>query len=128
MVAQIIVGWHNCIGQPFDTAYSKTQATIAKPSGESKLYGVIRVSTESLGISTLLEDFGVDGVKVRVGMDANTAIGVVQRRGLNKLRHVELDVLWLQEQQARRLCSTQKGTRAVGSIRPNDETFGSSSH
>ena len=29
-------------------------------------------------------------------------MGIVQRRGLNKLRHVELDVLWIQEQQARR--------------------------
>ena len=72
--------------------YSKTQAIIAKSSGESELYGVIRASTESLGISTLLEDFGFDGVKVIVGMDANAAIGIVQRRGLNKLRHVELDV------------------------------------
>ena len=77
--------------------YSKTQATIAKSSGESELYGVIRASTECLGISTLLEDFGMAGVKVRVGMDANAAMGIVQRKGLNKLRHIELDVLWIQE-------------------------------
>ena len=41
-------------------------------------------------------------------MDANAAIGIVQRRGLNKLRHVELDVLWIQEQQARRLLPLRK--------------------
>jgi hypothetical protein len=81
---------------------------IAKSSGESELYGVIRASTEALGVSTLLEDFGCIGVKVSVGMDANAAIGIVQRRGLNKLRHVELHVLWIQEQQARRSLPLRK--------------------
>jgi hypothetical protein len=97
-----------CLGNHLLKAYSKTQAVIAKSSGESELYGVIRASTEALGVSTLLEDFGVAGVKVRVGMDASAAMGIVQRRGLNKLRHVELDVLWIQEQQARRLLPLRK--------------------
>ena len=116
------------LGNHLIKPYSKTQAIVAKSSGESELYGVIRPSTESLGISTLLEDFGVGGVKVRVGRGANAAIGIVQRRGLNKLRHVELDVLWVQEQQARQVLPFRKGTRAVESIRPNDEAFGSGSH
>ena len=84
------------------------QAVVAKPSGESELYGVICASTEALGVFTLLEDFGSAGVMVRVGMDANAAIGIVQRRGWNKLRHVELDVLWIQGQQARRLLPLRK--------------------
>ena len=75
---------------------------VAKSSGESELYGVIRASTGALGVSSLLEDFGAGGVKVIEGMDANAARGIVQRHGLNKPRHVELDVLWIQEQQARR--------------------------
>ena len=96
------------IGAHLIKSYAKTQAIIAKSSGESELYGVIRASTEALGVSTLLEDFGCIGIKVSVGMDANAAIGIVQRRGLNKLRHVELDVLWIQEQQARRLLPLRK--------------------
>jgi hypothetical protein len=90
------------LGSHLIKTYSKTQSVIAKSSGESELYGVIKVSTEALGISTLLEDFGLENTTVRVGIDANAAMGIVQRRGLNKLRHVELDVLWIQEQQARR--------------------------
>ena len=81
------------------------------------MYGVIRASTEALGVSTLLEDFGCIGIKVSVGMDANAAIGIVQRRGLNKLRHVELDVLWIQEQQARRLLPLRK---VPGPRKPSD--------
>ena len=72
------------------------------------MYGVIRASTYALGVSTLLEDFGSVGIKVSVGMDATAAIGIVQRRGLNKLRHVEVDVLWIQEQQVRRLLPLRK--------------------
>ena len=81
---------------------------ISKSSGESELYGVIRASTEALGISTLLEDVGATRIKASVGMDANAAIGIVQRRGLNKLRHVELDVLWIRARQARRLLPLRK--------------------
>ena len=105
------------LGNHLIKSHSKTQAIIAKSSGESELYGVIRASTESLGISTLLEDCGVGGFNVRVGMDANAAIGIVQRRGLNKLRHVELDVLWVQEQQARRLLPFRK---VPGPLNPSD--------
>ena len=96
------------IGAHLIKSYAKTQARIAKSSGDSELYSVIRASTEALGVSTLLEDFGCIGVKVSVGMDTNAAIGIVQRRGLNKLRHVELDVLWIQEQQARRSLPLRK--------------------
>ena len=81
------------------------------------MYGVIRASTEALGVSSLLEDFGVAGIKVRVGMDANAAMGIVQRRGLNKLRHVELDVLWIQEQHAIRLFPLRK---VPGTLNPSD--------
>ena len=90
------------IGAHLIRTYSKTQSTIAKSSGESELYAVVRASAEGLGMATLLTDFGVAEPKVSIGMDASAAIGMAQRTGLNKVRHVEVDVLWLQEQQARR--------------------------
>ena len=88
----IVVGGH------LMKSYSKTQAVTAKPSGESELYGIIRASTEAFGVLTFSEDFGVDGIRVRGGKDANAAMGIVQRRGLNEFRHVGLEVLWIQEQ------------------------------
>ena len=97
--------------------YAKTQATVAKSSGESELYGVVRASTDGLGILTLLADFGATDYQASVGMDASAAIGIVQRSGLGKLRHVEVDVLWLQEQQARRLLPIRK---VPGTANPAD--------
>ena len=46
------------IGGHLIKTYAKTQATVAKSSGESELYWVVRASTDGLGILTLLADFG----------------------------------------------------------------------
>ena len=96
------------IGGHLIRAYSKTQSVIAKSSAESELYAVVRASAEGLGILTLYSDFGQKGMKASVGMDASAAIGIIQRHGIGKLRHIEVDVLWLQEQQARRLLPLHK--------------------
>ena len=50
------------LGNHLIRTYSKTQSTIAKSSGESELYGLIKASTEGLGIATLLSDFGMQDV------------------------------------------------------------------
>ena len=96
------------LGSHLIRSYSKTQSVIAKSSGESELYAVIRASTEGLGMITLLKDLGIKDAKVRIGMDASAAIGMAQRTGLNKVRHVEVDVLWIQEQLARRMLPIAK--------------------
>ena len=91
------------LGTHLIRTYSKTQATIANNSGESGLYALVRASAEGLGMATLLSDFGAVDPRVSIGMDASAAIGIAQRNGLNKVRHVEVDILWLQEQMARRI-------------------------
>ena len=48
------------LGQHCLKAWSKTQSIIAKSSGESELFGVIKGSAEGLGLITLAKDFGVD--------------------------------------------------------------------
>ena len=83
--------------------YSKPQSVIAKSSTESELYAVVRSSTEGLGIISLFKDFGMHNAKVRLGMGASAAIGTAQRTGPNNVRHVEVDVLWIQEHVARRM-------------------------
>lgn len=35
-------------------------------------------------------------------MDAATAIGIIERKGIAKVRHIDVYVLWLQEVEARR--------------------------
>ena len=103
------------IGAHIIKSWSKSQATVAKSSAEAELYAVVRASTEALGICSLLQEFGVENPKVRLHVDASAAIGMIERRGLSKVRHVEVDLLWIQSQQARRLLPIRKilGTKTL---------------
>ena len=81
---------------------------MAKSSGESELYGIVRASTEGLGMVTLLDNFGVKDATASIGIDATSAMGIAQRVGFNKARHMEVDILWIQEQQARKRLPLRK--------------------
>ena len=89
-------------------AWSKTQAIIAKSSAESELYAMVKGTCEGLGVCTLLKDFGETNPQARLHIDASAAKGIVERKGLGKVRHIDVDVLWLQEQEARRLVPLYK--------------------
>ena len=82
------------IGTHLIKTYAKTQATIAKSSAESELYGIVRTTCESLGLITLMEDLGAEGT-VRLHMDATAAQGVIDRHGISKIRHLDVNVLWI---------------------------------
>ena len=88
------------IGEHPIKAYSKTQATIAKSSAESELYGIVRATCESLGFLALAADFG-RCMKSCLHMDANAAQGIIDRHGLSKVRHLDVNMLWLQEHMIR---------------------------
>ena len=83
-------------------AWSKTQAVIAKSSAESELYGVVRGACEGLGMKTLLKDLGSE-VQIRLNLDATAAKGILERQGIAKIRHIDVNVLWLQDQCAKKL-------------------------
>jgi hypothetical protein len=79
--------------------WSKTQSVIAQSSAESELYAIVRASTVALGVLTLLKDAGMSVVDSRVHVDAFAAKGIVEREGLCKDRHIDVDFLWIQDQQ-----------------------------
>ena len=66
------------------------------------MYGVIRCTCEGLGIMALMKDLGIEDATARVHMDANAAKGIIERPGVSKVRHLDCDVIWLQQQQLRR--------------------------
>jgi hypothetical protein len=95
------------IGTHLIKTYSKTQATIARSSAESELYAIVRATSESLGMLTLLDDLGCE-FKARIHMDATAAQGVIDRQGISKIRHLDVNALWLQEQLAREYAPISK--------------------
>ena len=82
--------------------WSKTQAVIAKSSAESELYVVVIGACEGLGTITLCKDLGETASMV-LESDATAAKGILDRTGLAKVRHINVNCLWLQEQCAKRL-------------------------
>ena len=76
--------------------WSRTQKARALISGEAEYYALVTGSAEGLGIQSLAEDLGWK-VKVRVWTDSSAGKSVAMRRGLGKLRHVELKWLWVQD-------------------------------
>ena len=89
-------------------AWSKAQTIIAKSSAEAESYSVVRGWCEGLGINTLLRDLGEDQVKLKMHIDATAARGIIERKGLGRVRHVRTDILWLQEQEARKVLPLHK--------------------
>ena len=55
---------------------------------------------------------------VKVQVDANATIGTLHRRGLGKLRHVEVEELWLQQEISKKKISVAKikGTENTADI------------
>ena len=77
-------------------SWSTTQSVIALSSGEAEYYGMVKGSSVGLGIQSVLRDFETN-VKLTLKSDASAAIAIASRRGLGKVRHIEVCQLWLQE-------------------------------
>ena len=83
-------GWHTV------KTWSTTQSVVAMSSGESELYSMTKGAANALGLIALAADFGL----VRSGKvhtDASATLGIVKRQGLGKLRHINVQYLWLQD-------------------------------
>ena len=75
--------------------WARTQAVIAKSSAESELYGVVQGACEGLGVRTLSAAMG-SNVDVKLELDATAAKGILDRWGLAKVRHLDVNCLWFQ--------------------------------
>ena len=87
--------------------WAKTQAVIAKSSAESELYAVVRGGCEGLGMMTLTGELG-EKMKVRMHIDSSAAKGILERQGLHKIRHLDVDMLWMQSQAAKEVLEVLK--------------------
>ena len=85
------------IGSHLIKAWSSTQPGQALSSGEAEVVGVTRAAAVALGFRSLLADYGAVTVRGRVWTDSSAAIGICKRQGLGKLRHLDTQMLWVQQ-------------------------------
>ena len=77
-------------------SWSSTQSVIALSSGEAEYYGMVKGASVALGLQPVLKDFDFE-CSIVLKSDASAAIAISNRRGLGKVRHIEVCQLWLQD-------------------------------
>ena len=77
-------------------SWSTTQKNVTLSSGEAELVAAVKAMSEAIGVARLASDWG-DTAEMAVHIDSSAAIGVVNRRGSGKLRHIRVGQLWIQE-------------------------------
>ena len=79
--------------------WSKTQQTVAMSSGEAELMAVVKGCCEGIGVQEYMNDAGIEKTKLGIYTDASAAIGIAQRFGLGRTRHIDVSMLWIQQKQ-----------------------------
>ena len=96
--------------------WSKTQHTVAQSSAEAELTATVKGATGAIGFVSLAADLGIES-SIRMHIDASAALGIVERRGVGRVRHLDVGMLWLQEQQLKQIVATRK---ILGTDNPAD--------
>ena len=62
----------------------------------SELYAAVKAASEGLEVQSLAKDLGIS-CGLNVHLDASATMCLVNRRGLGKAKHVDMQNLWIQE-------------------------------
>ena len=84
------------LGQHTIKTWSTTQTTVSLSSGEAELHGLSKAGSVALGVRSVAYDLDIH-LNIDIYSDSSAAIGVVRRRGLGRIRHLDVEDLWLQE-------------------------------
>ena len=83
---------------------SRTQDAVTLSSAEAELVALGKLAMETLGVRTMVAEWGMTGGKVASPLyaDASAALSIAKRQGAGKLRHINVKTLWLQEKAVQR--------------------------
>ena len=77
-------------------SWSTTQQVIALSSGEAEYYSMVKGGSMGIGINAISGDLGLS-FQGNIKTDAIAAKGIASRRGLGKVRHIDVSQLCLQD-------------------------------
>ena len=82
--------------------WSSTQGAYALSSAEAELYGMVEGVTRAKGLKSLAWDLGFRDMEnvIKLYTDSSAAKSFVCRRGLGRMRHLEIRDLWIQKEVA----------------------------
>ena len=85
------------IGKHLIKSWSKTQHAIATSSAESEGIALVKTTSEAIGLARIVEEFTGNPMRIALWADASAALGMLDRVGSGKVRHVDVGILWLQQ-------------------------------
>ena len=86
--------------------WTKEQQVVSLSSAERELYVAVKTASEVLGIQSVARDLSVS-CRLNLHLDASATMCLVNRRGLGKAKHVDMQNLWILE-----ASSSGRSTRA----------------
>ena len=87
--------------------WSSTQPTIALSSGEAELGGLCKGASHAIGLQAIRKDMCMDR-SILLKTDATAAMGMSRRLGIWKIRHLDTQLLWIQEKVRSGVCPIEK--------------------
>ena len=91
------------LGEHCIKTWSATQGAFAFSSGEAEFHAMVEAVLRGKGVISLMREVGFGEVEstVNVATDSSAALGIANRVGLGKVRHLDVQLLWIQQQQLR---------------------------
>ena len=83
-------------GTHYLKSWSSTQKNVTLSSAEAELLAAVKASGEAPGMLQLMSSVGVP-TTASIMVDSSATLAVVARKGNDKLRHVRVGHLWVQQ-------------------------------
>ena len=80
--------------------WSSSQGPVALSSAEAEFYAMVEAVTRAKGLTSLAMELGFEDISpvIHLGTDSSAAKSFVCRRGLGRMKHIEIRDLWLQKE------------------------------
>ena len=89
-----------CFGRCLLFSASRTQKVISLSSAEAEVYAASSGSSDAILLARILTWISGKRTSIYVYTDSSDAKGILQRRGVGRLRHLSCRILWLLEMEA----------------------------
>ena len=99
-------------GQHWLGHWSRTQANVALSSGEAELNAAVTACSEGRGLKNLIGEMHGE-MSLEIIGDSSASMGILNRTGAGRVKHLEVKQLWVQECIARKAVSVAKVPRRI---------------
>ena len=95
--------------------WSTTQGAVALSSAEAEFYAMVDGVTKGKWMVMVAKEWGLGEITTEMvlGRDSSAAKSFVSRRGLGRMRHIEVRDLWLKEE-------VKKGSVKINKVRGDE--------